>query len=359
MTTTSYDERSPASPPTAAAGTAGDADTTARRHGVYVGLFVVLGLLLLVGVILTIGDLNDTFTRKITVSATFDDVDGVKPGTNVWFSGVKIGTVKDVAFTGEAKVEVTLKVDERSLQYIAKDARAKVSSDGLIGNKIIVLTSGTAGQPRIEEGDHLATDESWSAEELVATFRKTNDNLLAITTDAKLVSARAAAGEGTLGKLSKDEVLYGTLERTLALLESASTDTRALAASLSHYGSKLDDEGTLANDLVTDRTVFPQIREAVTHLDDSVAKASEIMDGVHHDLSSSESPVGVLLNDEKSGADLRSTLAHLDASSQKLDEDLEALQHNFLLRRYFKKQAKSEEKAAQEEAQADADPAYE
>ncbi|WP_315816698.1 hypothetical protein [Paraflavitalea speifideaquila] len=48
------------------------------------------------------------------------------------------------------------------------------------------------------------------------------------------------------------------------------------------------------------------------------------------------------MNDEKVAADLRTTLQYLNSSSQKLDENLEALQHNFLFRGYFKRKARRE-----------------
>ena len=43
-------------------------------------------------------------------------------------------------------------------------------------------------------------------------------------------------------------------------------------------------------------------------------------------------------------ASLKQTLKNLETGSKKLDEDLEALQHNFLFRKYFRKKAKSESK---------------
>jgi len=52
------------------------------------------------------------------------------------------------------------------------------------------------------------------------------------------------------------------------------------------------------------------------------------------------SPVGILPHDEEAGAHLKEMIKNLDSSSKKLDEDLEAVEHNFLLRRYFKKKQK-------------------
>ena len=64
--------------------------------------------------------------------------------------------------------------------------------------------------------------------------------------------------------------------------------------------------------------------------------------GLNNKLNNNNTPVGVLLNDEDAAADIRVTLHNLQTSSIKLDENLEALQHNFLLRGFFKKKAKRE-----------------
>ena len=50
----------------------------------------------------------------------------------------------------------------------------------------------------------------------------------------------------------------------------------------------------------------------------------------------------MLLGYEKTAAGLKTTLDNLQSASKKLDEDLEALQHNFLFRGFFKKKAKKD-----------------
>ncbi len=50
----------------------------------------------------------------------------------------------------------------------------------------------------------------------------------------------------------------------------------------------------------------------------------------------------MLLNDEQAAGYLKTTLNNLQSGTKKLDENMEALQHNFLFRRFFKKKAKDE-----------------
>lgn len=323
-----------------------------NKRTIIVGLFIFMGLLFLLGGILAIGNLHSTFVKKIHVTAIFDNVNGLQSGNNVWFSGVKIGTVNKMSFYGESQVKVIVKIDEKSQQYIRKDAKVKISTDGLIGNKIIVIYGGTPMAPPVEDGDTLGIEVMVSTDEMMATLQENNRNLLAITTDFKTISKNIANGKGTVGKLLKDESLYNSLDVTLASLQKSSAHAEKLTAAISDYSAKLNREGSLANDLVTDTTVFKNVQASVRQLKQLTATAADAAENLKtassnitnatSKLDNKNSPVGVLLYDEASAAHLKATLRNLDSSSEKLDEDLRAVQDNFLLRRYFKKKKKAE-----------------
>jgi phospholipid/cholesterol/gamma-HCH transport system substrate-binding protein len=131
----------------------------------------------------------------------------------------------------------------------------------------------------------------------------------------------------------------------------------AITAAISDYGVKLNQKGALANDLVTDTTVFKDVQASVKQLKKLTASAAEASENLKaassnvsiatSKLDNKNSPLGVLLYDEASAAHLKATLKNLEGGSQKLDEDLRAAQDNFLLRGYFKKKRKAEKAVKQ------------
>jgi phospholipid/cholesterol/gamma-HCH transport system substrate-binding protein len=322
---------------------------TNNRKAVTVGIFVFLGLIILVAGVLTLGGQQNSFHKKITVKAIFDDVGGLQTGNNVWFSGVKIGTVKKMEFHGGSQVEVIMNIDEKNQQYIRKNAKAKISSEGFIGNKLVVIYGGSKQAEPVEDEDILGVEKGLSTDEMMATLQENNKNLLDITNNFKLISKRITDGEGSVGKLLTDETLVNNLETTIVGLKQASANAQRLTANISDYASRLQSEGSLTNDLITDTVIFNKLRSTVAQLQQTSKTANEVANNfkeVSAKVNSNNSPLGVLLNDSQAAADLKATLTNLNAGTEKLDDNMEALQHNFLLRGFFKKKAKADAKEA-------------
>jgi phospholipid/cholesterol/gamma-HCH transport system substrate-binding protein len=293
--------------------------------------------------ILTVGNLRNSFVKKFTVTTLFDEVNGLQSGNNVWFSGVKIGTVSTLRFYGKSQVKVSMKLDREAQSFIRKDAKAKVSTDGLIGNKIIVIYGGTDSTEAIQDGDALTIEKTLSTDDMLKTLQENNINLLAITGDFKEISKKIRNGEGTLGKLLTDEALFANVGQTVEILRKAALNAEKLTASLSDYGTKMNQKGSLTYNLVNDTVVFNTIKATVLELKQIAQTATQLTANLKNatsDLNNSNSPAGVILHDQPAASDLKATLKNLELSTRKLNEDLEALQHNFLFKGYFKKKAK-------------------
>jgi len=316
-----------------------------NKRAVIVGLFVFTGLIFFIAGIFMVGNLHDTFKRKMDVFSVFDDVSGLKKGNNVWFSGVKIGIVSDVQFYGKSQVIVSLKIETKAQQYIRKDAKVKISSDGFIGNKIIIIYGGTANSAEVKELDTLSVEKTFSTEDMVNTLQENNKNILAITTDFKTISKKLVAGEGTIGKLLNNDSIYSNINSATASLKIVSSKAKELVNSLATFSSGLNKKGTLANQLTTDTVVFESAKASVIKLQQIADTAKLFITNLKKVSSNPNTSIGVLLYDEKSGARLKSTIKNLESGSKKLDEDLEAAKHNFLLKKYFKNESKKSKKA--------------
>jgi len=326
-----------------------------NKRSIIVGIFIFIGLVIFIAGVLTLGGKQKRFVSSITLTAIFNNVNGIQAGNNVFFSGVKIGTVSKINFTSSAQVEVTMHIEEASQKYIHKNSLAKLSSEGFIGNKMIEILGGTTDAPQVEDGDRLAIAAALAPEDIMKTLQDNNKNILAITNDFKQVSSGMLKGNGTLGALLTDSLMANRLRQMTVNLENASATTARVTAAVSQYTSKLNNKGTLATELLTDTTVFSNLKSAVKSLQQTASTASEMTTNLKtttNKLNSDKNAVGVLLNDEETGARLKSTVTNLESSTKKLDENMEALQHNFLLRGFFRKKekaaAKEKEKAAEQ-----------
>jgi phospholipid/cholesterol/gamma-HCH transport system substrate-binding protein len=323
-----------------------------NKRMITVGVFVLLGIIILVAAILTLGGQKNTFEKKSHLKAVFTDVNGLQPGNNVWFSGVKVGTVKKITFTPSAMVEVEMSIESKTMPYIKKDARAKISSEGFIGNKIVVIFGGSMQAQPVVENDALAVDNGMNTDEMIATLQKNNKNLLDITTNIKTITERLMSGQGSAGKILSDDQLANELQAAVSGFRLASANVRKITQDVSSYTAQLQSEGSLTNELIHDTIFFSQLKSTAQQIQqasatikqssDNIQRITSNIEEVSTRLNSSASPVGVLLNDEEAGKNLKITLENLQSGTKKLDEDLEALQHNFLLRGFFKKKEKKE-----------------
>lgn len=321
-----------------------------NRKQITVGIFIFIGLLIFILGIFTLGGQRKTFVKSFTLNVIFSDIQGLKTGNNVWYSGVKVGTIKKIQFYGKSEVQVILSVEEEAHKYIHKDATASISSDGLIGNKIIVITGGNSKYPFIEDGDRLQVSTTLSTDDIMKTFQVNNKNLVDITGDFKTLARSLVEGKGSAGALLSDEKIANNFRAIVSNLERTTASTNRMARELDQFSNTLNTKGGLADKLLTDTAVFAQLQRSVNELQKTARSAAEMTQNLNvasGKLTQSDNAAGLLLNDTKTADQVRSIMGNLETSSKKLDEDLQALQSNFLLRGFFKKRAKEEAKAKQ------------
>ncbi len=321
-----------------------------NNRPVIVGIFILLGLAILVVTIFTLGGQKKTFVKSFTIHAIFNDVGGLIKGGNIWFSGVKVGTVKSISFYGNSQVEVTMNIENDVQSHIHKDAKARIGSDGLIGNKIVIIYGGDSTLPQIEKNDFLHVEKAMSTDDMLATLQANNNNLLEITQNFKSISKKIDNGKGILSSLLNDPAMSVTLKNTIDNLQATVTNFKTVSVSsktvlndFQNFSGKLNKPGNSVNRLVTDTILYETIKESLSQLEKAAAtvtKFTENLKMASERLNQKDNIAGVLLNDSTAASSIKITLKNLETSSQKLDADLEAVQHNFLLKGFFKKKEK-------------------
>jgi phospholipid/cholesterol/gamma-HCH transport system substrate-binding protein len=306
-------------------------DSGENKRAIWVGLFISIGLVILIIAIFTLGNQQKSFVKGLHLQARFSNVSGLIKGNNVWFSGVKVGTVKSITFTGINQVDVVFNVDQNVQQYIHRNALATIGSEGFIGNKTINIDGGTPNAPIIQDGDVLRSQGILSTDDIMKTLQKNNENLLAITTDFKTLSKNMVQGKGLAGALLADSSLAMRFRAVVSNLQTTTASTNQMAVELNRFGRKMNTKGGLADKMLTDTSVFAKLQQSANQLQQATAKAGVVTENLNRassKLNSTDNAIGVLLNDQPTATQLKSTLDYLNQSSIKLNDDLEAAQHN-------------------------------
>ena len=123
-----------------------------------VGLFVLVALAVFLATIYALGARARLFEARYVVYADFTEVGGLTEGATVRLAGVQIGRVAGVHLPGEpgGKVRVDLDITRRYADRIRKDSVARIETQGLLGDKVVEITVGTAATPALRAGEVLA-----------------------------------------------------------------------------------------------------------------------------------------------------------------------------------------------------------
>ena len=128
-------------------------------------------------------------------------------------------------------------------------------------------------------------------------------------------------------------------------VEQTTSHASELSANMESMLKDIRDGKGAAGKLIGDKAVADDLANSIANLkaaSDTAKLALHHMHEFMRDLNITPGPLGVLARDTAMANDLKSTIHNLDRSSSLLQEDLKAVQSNFLLRKYFKNKMKAE-----------------
>lgn len=230
-----------------------------KALNIKVGLFVLAGFLFSGLVIFLLGDERRLFDSAVDYKTQFHDVAGLKSGAPIRMGGVDIGHVESVGYGSSAAdntIYVRMKIVSKEAGRIREDSMVKVVAKGLLGDKMLEITTGTSAnaaprdQPlRSEDPEDmfgavgsLASDakgalqsfkrvgDNLSNEELQSDIRHTvasMDHLLHQVTDGEGYPHLFLTDKAEAQRISK---MIDSIERTSNELDATLAEVRQVAA---------------------------------------------------------------------------------------------------------------------------------
>lgn len=127
-----------------------------------VGMFVAIGSILIFIITFLLGQENSLFESTTRLYIAFEDVGGLKPGSQVRLAGVNIGIVRNIEFApvlDDKKLHVEIQVRNAMMPRIREDSIATIGSKGLLGDKVIEISIGSGEKPPLKENSYVQSEE--------------------------------------------------------------------------------------------------------------------------------------------------------------------------------------------------------
>lgn len=307
------------------------------------GAFVLAGFAFLVLMLFMLGKNQNLFGNTYVLKASFDNVQGLLAGNNVRYSGIQVGTVKKIKIVNDTLIEITMNIEKRMLPIIKKNALVSIGSEGFVGNKVVNITPVRQQSPLAKEGEMLLSKKTINTDEMLQTLSKTNEDLAIITAGLKT----------TVERINNSSALWALLDDQ-SLPKNVRSSIENIRMATVKAGQTADDLATIVGDIkegkgsvgsILKDTMYAQnlndailnIKSAGSKVDSIAAEINEVVMDIKYDVKNGKGVVNALLKDSVIMIKLNTSLDNIQEGTDRFNQSMEALKHNFLLRGYFRK----------------------
>ena len=343
------------------------------------GIFIILGIAIFAYAIYIVGKQRNLFGNTFTVSGIFKDVSGLKVGSNVRYSGINVGTVSNIHLVNDTLVEVQATLENKVHKFIREDSKMEISTEGVMGNKVVNITPGTTSNPVVDEGDVLGTVEAVKIDDIMEELKKSSINTTVVTRNLADITTKINQGEGIFGKLFTDTSFTNNLDQisrnTAKLTQNFSTITSNINKEEGVIGRLLSDT-TLANEftvagenllqstqnlksitekinqgegvfgkIFTDTSFISNLNQSARNLNYTSQQAKTISENlvkITRHIESGKGTINKLLTDSTFADSLDGTLKNINNTAIELDKAAETLRTNWFIKTFSSKKEEEE-----------------
>ena len=206
---------------------------TTSGQKIRIGVFVLAGLAVLVFAIFFIGNKKRLFSTTFNVHGMFKNVNGLQVGNNARFAGINVGVVEDIEIVNDTTVKVVLTLNDNVRKFIKKDAKLSIGSDGLMGDKLVVISPGGAEtNTMVKNGDKLAGVNPFDVDKIINKFTKIADNAGDLVQGLSTLVNKVNNGKGSIGRLLNNDKMAKDLEGTVSQAKTTMANVHATTTTL-------------------------------------------------------------------------------------------------------------------------------
>ena len=320
------------------------------KRYVWVGVLVCVAILVFGSCLFLIGNQHRAFRRHMSYFAEFANVDGVFEGAKVRVNGLDAGEVKELIIPSSPahKFRLKLTVEERASGLVRSDSVVTVETEGVVGDKFILIGHGTDRSAVAPQESTLPSKEPFEiarmmeqASGLLVQFNgtltdvqtKLDGTLAAVTSTVNNTNAVVTdirQGKGTAGVLLEDQ-------RTAKDVRQIVQNARQATEHLNEASIQVHEVIQNVSGIVQDADQ----RHLVAKVDDTLNSARHTMGQLDQVSQKVNTTLKTALAQDQYGRDagenLQQSLANIDDATGNLADDTEALKHEFFFKGFFKK----------------------
>ncbi|OCX50563.1 hypothetical protein BEL04_22570 [Mucilaginibacter sp. PPCGB 2223] len=245
---------------------------TTTGQKIKIGIFTTVGLVILFVAIFLIGSQKNLFSSTYTVYGIFKNVGGLQVGNNVRLAGINVGIVDGINILTDTSVRVDLTLNSSVKKFVKSDAKLSISTDGFIGDKLVVISPGGANTTAIaESGQMLATVPPLDVDKIIAKATTIISNASDLTGDLSEIVAKINHGQGSIGRLLNNDKMAKDMEKTVKEAKNTMSSVKTTTGTLNE-----DLKAAQHNFLL--KGFFKKKEKAAQAKKDSINKAHGIVD---------------------------------------------------------------------------------
>lgn len=237
-------------------------------------------------------------------------------------------------------------IENDTRKFIRKNAVATVGTDGLMGNKLVNISNAATSAEVVEDGDFISTLKPIETDLMLRTLDQTNENLSTITSNLKKITQKVNSSN-TLWSILMDTSVAENVKQSIVDIRATSKNTRAFTQDMGSLVQSIRSGKGMLGYLASDSTSPAKLKNSIARINEASEKAALVaadLKDVSSKLKQGQGPVAILLSDTIFAHDLSKSMHNIREGSEKLNQNMEAMRHNFLFSGYFKKQEKANKK---------------